>query len=170
MTQASKKADVVPVKAATKAAKAGSQHIMNPFEEMERLFEASFPGSWMRPWRWPTFHEMGAPFEGRMPKVDVIDRESEVVVRAELPGVDKDNIEVSITDHSVWIRGTTSREEEEEEGNYYRRESTRGEFARTVSLPVDVDTGKANAKFKDGVLELVMPKIERAKRRSIKVD
>lgn len=169
MTQASKKADVVPVKERTETAKP-VQHAMNPFEEMERIFEASFPGTWMRPWRWPTFNELTTPFEGRMPKVDIIDRESEVLVRAELPGVDKDNIEVSITDSTVRIKGTTSKEEKEEEGNYYRHETMRGEFSRTVSLPADINTEKANARFKDGVLELVMPKSERAKRRSIKVD
>lgn len=169
MAQASKKADVVPVKAVKEATSTGI-NVMNPFEEMERIFEASFPGTWLRPWRWPALNELATPFEGRLPKVDVIDRENEVLVRAELPGVDKDNIEVSITDHSVWIKGTTSKEEKEEDGNYYRHETMRGEFARTVSLPADVNTEKASAKFRDGVLELVMPKSERAKRRTIKVD
>jgi HSP20 family protein len=168
MIQANKKADVVPVKENKEAVKAET-HVMNPFEEMERLFEASFPVGWLRPWRWPTFNEMAAPFEGRMPKVDVIDRENEVLVRAELPGVSKDDIEVSLTDHTVMIKGSTSKEEKKEEGNYYRRETMRGEFSRTVTLPADVDTEKANAKFTDGVLELVMPKSEKAKRRSIKV-
>jgi HSP20 family protein len=169
MTQAGKKADVAPVKAKTDVLKAET-HVMNPFEEMERLFEASFPVGWLRPWRWPTFNEMAAPFEGRIPKVDVIDRENEVLVRAELPGVSKDDIEVSLTDHTVLIKGSTSKEEKEEQGNYYRRETTRGEFSRTVTLPADVDTEKAIAKFKDGVLELTMPKSEKTKRRSIKVD
>jgi HSP20 family protein len=169
MTQASKKADVVPVREKKTVSKAET-HAMNPFEEMERLFEASFPGAWLRPWRWPAFNEMAAPFEGRMPKVDVIDRENQVLVRAELPGVNKDDIEVSLTGHTVLIKGSTSKEEKEEEGNYYRRETMRGEFSRTVTLPADVDTEKASAKFKDGVLELTMPKSEKTKRRSIKVD
>jgi HSP20 family protein len=169
MTQASKKADVVPVKEKTDLSKA-EKHLMNPFEEMERLFETAFPGAWLRPWRWPSIGEMSAPFEGRMPKVDVIDRENEVLVRAELPGVNKDDIEVTLTDHTVMIKGSTSKEEKEEEGNYYRRETMRGEFSRTVTLPADVDTEKAGAKFTDGVLELVMPKSEKSRRRSIKVD
>lgn len=170
MTQASKtKADVAHVKG-KKDVLTAEKHVMNPFEEMERLFEASFPGAWLRPWRWPTFNEMAAPFEGRMPKVDVIDRENEVLLRAELPGVNKDDIEVSLSDHSVVIKGSTSKEEKEEEGNYYRRETMRGEFSRTVTLPADVDTEKAGAKFTDGVLELAMPKSEKSKRRSIKVD
>ena len=168
MTQASKKADVVPVKAKDEVSRTAT-HLMNPFEEMERLFEATFPGAWMRPWRWPAFNEMAAPFEGRMPKVDVIDREDEVLVRAELPGVNKDDIEISLTDHTVMIKGMTCKEEKEEEGNYCRRETMRGEFSRTVTLPADVNTEKASAKFKEGILELVMPKSERANRRSIKV-
>lgn len=169
MTQESKKADVVPPKPKTDVSKADT-HLMNPLEEMERLFEASFPGAWLRPWRWPSLNEMTAPFEGRMPKVDVIDRENEVLLRAELPGVSKGDIEVSLTDHSVLIKGSTSKEEKQEEGNYYRRETMRGEFSRTVPLPSDVDTEKSSARFKDGILELVMPKSEKAKRRSIKVD
>jgi len=168
MNKESKKDVVVPRKEG-KVHRSMAEHSLNPFEEMERMFEAAFPMGWFRPWRWPTFNEMSAPFEGRMPKVDVIDRESEVLVRAELPGVNKDDIEVSLTDHTVLIKGSTSKEEKKEEGNYYRRETMRGEFSRTVTLPADVDTEKANAKFTDGVLELVMPKSEKAKRRSIKV-
>jgi HSP20 family protein len=169
MTQASKKADVVPVKANTEVSKSNTS-MLNPFEEMERIFEASFPGAWLRPWRWPMLNEMATPFEGRLPKVDVIDREDEVLVRVELPGVNKDDIEVSLTDHSVQIMGSTSKEEKEEEGSYYRHETMRGKFSRTVTLPSNVDTEKASAKFKEGILELVVQKRERAMRRSIKVN
>jgi HSP20 family protein len=169
MTQANRKADVVPVKAKTEALKT-EPHALNPFEEMERLFEASFPGAWLRPWRWPAFNDMAAPFEGRLPRIDVIDRENEVLVRADLPGVNRDDIEVTLTDHTVRIMGSTSKEDKEEEGNYFRRETMRGEFSRTVSLPADVNTEKASAMFKDGVLELVMPKNDRSKRRSIKIN
>jgi HSP20 family protein len=91
--------------------------LVSPFEEMERLFEATFPGTWLRPWRWPTLKEMAAPFEGRLLKLDVIDREDEVLVRAELQGVNKDDIEVSLMDHSVQIMGSTSKEEKKEEGS-----------------------------------------------------
>lgn len=146
--------------------------VMSPLEEMERYFENFFPRGWMRPFRteWPRWGELAAPFEGRMPKVDVIDRDDEVVVRAEVPGVEKDNLDVSVSNNSVTIKGETRREEKEENGDYHRCEISRGSFARTVLLPSDVDTEKVKAEFKDGVLELTMPKIEKTKRRSIKID
>lgn len=105
-----------------------------------------------------------------MPKVDVIDRDDEVVVRAEIPGVAKDDLDISVTDNTVTIKGETKRESKEEKGDYYRCEISRGTFARTLPLPANVDSDSAKAKFEDGVLELTIPKVEKAKRRTIKVD
>ncbi len=143
----------------------------SPFEEMDRLFESFFSRNWLRPmrWEWPAAGELSAPFEGRLPKVDVVDRESDILVRAELPGVDKKDLDISITDNAVTIHATTSRETEEEKGEYYRREITRGSFSRTVALPAEVDADAAKASFKDGILELTVPKVEKAKRRRIEV-
>lgn len=143
--------------------------VLSPFEEMEQMFERFFPHGWLRPWRfeWPAWPELT---EMRLPQVDVIDRDEEVVVRAELPGVDKKDLDVSMTDNTVTIKGTTQREEKEEKGDYYRHEIARGSFARTVTLPAEVDGERAKATFKDGLLELVLPKRETAKRRSIKVE
>lgn len=69
-----------------------------------------------------------------------------------------------------YIKGNTSHEEKEERDDYYRREISRGSFTRTLALPGDVDSSKAAAKFKDGVLELTLPKVETSKRRTIKVE
>jgi len=171
MAQANK-ADVVPVDKSNKTA--STTPAANPFDEMERMFNEAFPGSWMRPWGWqwhrPSLFNEPAPFMASQPKVDVIDRDNEVLVRAELPGVTKDDIDISLTEHTASIKATISKEDEKEEGNYYRKETMRGEYARTVSLPASVDTGKANAKFNDGLLEIVMPKIERAKQHNIKIE
>jgi len=151
--------------------KAEPRRALSPFEEMDRMFEDFFPRSWMRPfrWEWPSLGEMAKPFEGKMPKVDVIDRDDEVVVKAELPGVEKKDLDVSVTETSVTIKGTTSHEEKEEKGDYYRCEISRGAYARTVALPSYVDADKAKASFKDGVLELTLPKVEKSKRRSIEI-
>ena len=145
---------------------------LSPLEEMDRMFENFFPRGWMRPFRreWPAWSELAAPFEGHMPKVDVIDRDDEVLVRAEVPGVEKDDLDVSVSDNSVTIKGNTRHEEKEEKGDYFRCEISQGSFARTVALPDYVDTQAAKAGFKDGVLELTLPKVEKAKRRSIKID
>jgi len=144
-----------------------------PLNEMERLMErvfGDFPRrGWVRPWRveWPAWPEMP---EMRMPKVDVIDREEDVVVRAELPGVEKKDLEISTTDTTVTIKATTRHEEKEEKGDYYRCEISRGSIARTVALPAEVKSDKAKASLKDGVLELTLPKVEKSKRRAVTVE
>ena len=145
---------------------------MSPFEAMDRLFESYFPSGWMRPFHmeWPPLSEGMAPFGGKTPKVDVIDRDDEVIVKAELPGVDKKDVDISVTNNTVTIKGSTSHEEKEEKGDYYRCEMSRGAYSRTVMLPSDVDEEKAKATFKDGVLELKLPKEKKSKRRSIKVE
>lgn len=152
--------------------RARSSRAMSPFEEMDRLFESFMPRGWLRPmrWEWPSMSEMAAPFEGRMPKVDVMDRDTDILVRAELPGVDKKDLDISVTDNTVSISATTSQEtEEEKKGEYYRREISRGSFSRTVALPAEVDADSAKASFKDGILELEVRKVEKAKRRRIEV-
>jgi HSP20 family protein len=167
-----------PAKAAKEIQKAQPARALSPFEAMDRMmdqmFESHFPRGWLRPFRmeWPAMSEGMAPFEGKTPKVDVIDRDDEVVVKAELPGVDKKDVDVSVTRNTVTIKGATSHEEKEEKGHYYRCEMSRGAYARTVMLPSEVDESKAKAKFKDGVLELTLPKQEKAKakRHTVKVE
>lgn len=145
---------------------------LSPFEEMDRWFENFFPQGWRRPARmeWPSWGELAAPLDVRAPKVDVIDRDDVVVVRAEIPGIEKDDLEVSVSDNAVTIKGQTRHEEKEEKGDYYRCEISHGAFSRTVGLPHNVNAEGSKAKFKDGVLELTLPKVEKAKRRSIKID
>lgn len=146
--------------------------LMTPFEEMERMFDDYFSRGWMRPFQsvWPSMPKMTAAFEGKMPSVDVIDRDSEILVRAELPGVDKKDLEISVTHNTVSIKGQTRKEEKEEKGDYYRCEISRGSYARTLSLPADVDESRAKANFRDGILELTLPKMNKSKRHTIKID
>lgn len=151
-----------------KAAPLGRWGAMDEMErQMERFFESVFPTGWLRPFRWER-PMLGALEEWR-PAVDVVDRDDEVVVRAEIPGVDKDDLDVSMSDSTVTIKGTTKREEKEEKGDYFRCETARGSFMRTVTLPAEIDTGKAEAAYKDGVLTLKLPKAETSKRRRIKI-
>lgn len=157
--------DVAIKKAETKPA---PTRALSPFEEMDRLFEGFVPRGWMRPmrWEWPSWAEI----ERRFPKVDVIDRDNEIVVKAEVPGVDKKDIEVTTNDNTVTIKGKTSHEEKEEKGDYYRCEISRGSFSRTLALPGEVDGTQAKANFKDGVLELTLPKQAKSKRVSVNID
>ncbi len=152
--------------------RAERSHGLAPFEEMERLFEDFFPSRWMRGWHggWPTWSALEAPFEGHTPRVDVINRDEEIVVRAELPGVKKDDLDVSLAEDLLTIKAASKEESEEEEGGYHRREISRGEFTRSIRLPANVDAEKVRAKFADGILELNLPKVAPSSRHSIKVD
>ena len=143
------------------------------WDEMERWFDEFARRGWLHPvsWEWPRFMEEMTPFEGRMPRVDILDRETEIVVRAELPGVSKDDLEVTLTEDTVTIEAhTTHEEKEEKKGKYYRREMRRGDFLRTLPLPTGVDEEKATATFEDGMLELKLPKLEKTPKRKIRVE
>lgn len=152
--------------------KAEAVHALSPFEEMEKYLESQFPSGWVRPFQWPRTSRAGfaAPFEGKTPNIDVIDRDNEVIVKAELPGVDKKDLDISVSKNTVTIKGSTSHEEKEEKGDYYRCEISRGSYSRTLSLPAEVDDEKAKAIFKDGILKLTLPKVEKAKKRTIKIE
>ena len=152
--------------------KAPPTRALSPLDEFDRFFENQFPARWMQPLHWmhPSWSKFGASFEGKMPNVDVINRENEIVVKAELPGVDKKDLDISVTKNTVTIKGTTSHEQKEEKGNYYRSEISRGTYSRTLALPSDVNEDKAKADFKNGILELTLPKEKVEKVRSIKVE
>lgn len=149
---------------------------LSPFEEMDRMFDNFFgrrwPRSWMRPFQWEQMEmpELPAAYRGAGPKVDVVDQEKEIMVRAEVPGVNREDLEVSVTDNAVTLRGCTRHEEKEEKGEYFRSEIARGEFTRTVALPSEVEGDKAKAKLQDGVLTLTLPKVAKASRKTVKID
>ncbi len=144
----------------------------SPFEEMDRMFESLTPRGWMQPLRqeWPAWVNLQAPFDGSVPKIDVVARDNEIVVRAELPGVDKRDLDISVTAESVTIKASTRQARKEEKGDYHRREISQGSFVRTVMLPESVQSKKAKASFKDGVLELKLPKAAPTQRHRIKVN
>lgn len=143
---------------------------LSAFDEFDQWLD-DVRRNWMPPFflgrNWP---EPGSVFGGRIPRVDVIDREDEICVKAELPGVSKENLEVSLQESVLTIKATTQKEETEEKGQYHRRETSRGEFQRTLRLPGPVQSDQAKATFKDGILELILPKAPGFKRQSIKVE
>lgn len=146
--------------------------ILRQFEDMERMLDRMMSGSWLRPFSWdrPLWSEFMHPQHLNVPRVDVLDRDQDILVRAEIPGVDKKDLDVSLSDDMLTIKGQVSREEKEERADYYRCEISRGSFLRTVTLPAKVDGSKASAQIKDGVLEVAIPKTEGSKRHSIAVD
>jgi HSP20 family protein len=98
------------------------------------------------------------------PQVEVLERGKQLIVRADLPGLTKDDIDVDITDDSIVIRGERRQEREENEEGYYRSERSYGSFYREIPLPEGVNASEANATFRNGVLEIAMPAPERQSR------
>lgn len=99
----------------------------------------------------------------RLPAVDVSETDEEVVVKAELPGLTRDNLEVEVMPETLSLSGTMSQESEEKEGTYHRRERVWGRFERVIPLPAEVVSDQAKATLKDGLLEVRLPKTAMAK-------
>lgn len=120
------------------------------WDEMNDLFEQHFGGrSLMR------------PLSGMMrwaPSVDMYETDDEIVVKADVPGMSKEDLEVTVTEEAITISGETQAEEEVKGENYMRRERRYGKFTRRLPLPAAVHLDEAKAKFTDGILEVRVPK------------
>ncbi|HUF54096.1 MAG TPA: Hsp20/alpha crystallin family protein [Dehalococcoidia bacterium] len=101
--------------------------------------------------------------------VDIAENDSDIVVKAVLPGVKADDVEITVSEGVLTIRGESRTEETTDKENYHRREIRYGAFARSMPLPARVDQDQADAEFKDGLLTVRLPKAEDARPRSIKV-
>ena len=109
--------------------------------------------------------------EGRFaPEIDLTETDKEIRVSAELPGLEEKDIEVTMTDGALNIRGEKREEKTEEEKNYYRSERRYGSFERTIPLPAEIDSDKVQAEFKRGVLTVRIPKTPGAESRRKKID
>jgi HSP20 family protein len=103
------------------------------------------------------------------PKVDLYEKDDNFVIKAELPGVDKKDITIDLKDRVLTLSGERSYDNEVEEENYYRRERSYGKFQRAFTLPADVDSDKIKAEFKDGVLQVEVPKPEEQKPKQVTI-
>jgi HSP20 family protein len=133
---------------------------MGEIENWERQLENLFGRSM---WRFP--------LEDRswMPAIDVFEKDDKFIVKAELPGMKEDDIDVSIVGSTLAIRGEKKTESEVKETDYYRSERAYGSFYRSIPLPSTVDTGKIQAEFEDGVLEVSLPKLAGEKPKKVAV-
>ena len=167
-----RKSDVPVTTKAQEDTKISRATAMTPFEDMERAFEKFMSGGWLRPLAWDRsiWHDIMEPFQGRMTRTDVMDRDDDFLVRAEVPGVQKKDVEVSLVDNMLTIRGKVEHEHKEKKADYYRCEISQGAFSRTVLVPGKFDASKVSASLKDGVLEVTLPKIEASKRQNIRVE
>jgi HSP20 family protein len=103
------------------------------------------------------------------PAVDLYEEKDDIVVKAELPGMEKDNIEVNLSGNRLTIKGEKKKEEEVKKEGHYSLERSYGSFVRTLELPREVQTDKVKAAFKSGILEIRLPKTEEAKKKETKV-
>ncbi len=104
------------------------------------------------------------------PAVDIFESDNNIVLKAELPGLDPKDVEVRVEDSTLYLKGERKFEKEVEEDNYHRIERSYGSFARSFSLPATIDSDKVQAEYKDGLLTLTIPKREEAKPKTIKIN
>lgn len=147
----------------------GSPTLWDPFhmletlqDDMNRLFDFSFS-------KWPE-KSTGLLQGGWSPAIDIYDEKDELIVKADLPGLTKDDIEVTIEGNILTLKGEKKHEEKTKEKDYVREERFYGAFHRAIALPTSVDADKVKAAYKNGVLELTLPKKEEAKPKQINVE
>jgi HSP20 family protein len=103
------------------------------------------------------------------PAVDIFENGDDLVIRAEIPGVEKDDVDISVRNNSLTLRGERKREQEINDDNAYRLERSYGNFVRSFTLPRTVDSSRISAKYSNGVLDIILPKAEEAKPKRIEI-
>jgi HSP20 family protein len=143
---------------------------MDPFVQMRREIDRMFDGM-LGDWTGP-MNLLDRSLGNWMPQVDVNETGKEIRVTAELPGLEEKDLEVSLVEGALTIKGEKSQEHEEEKGDVHRSERQYGMFERTIRLPAEVDAANVKASFKKGVLKITLPKTEKAQsnRRLIPVE
>jgi len=136
-----------------------------------RLFDIMRMGVWDALDRW--FEELKLPeFEGErfiVPAFDVSETDDHIIVKADLPGVDVKDLDISIVGNVLTVRGEKKQEKEEKNESYHRIERSYGSFSRSISLPAEVNPDAVEAVYKDGVLKLTIPKAEKSKPKKIEI-
>lgn len=144
------------------------------FRRFEEMMNRMFEEFWGRPGRRRLLPpgERGAivPAEYREPFIDVIETDKEVIATAEMPGLEKQDIKINVTEDRLEISAETKHEEKKEEKGYVYRERRSGSYYRAISLPSPVDPDKSKASYKNGVLEIKMLKTEVKKKTPLKIE
>lgn len=129
--------------------------------EMDSLFDNFFRSFDLEPF--------GGRERGFSPKVDISENDKEINISAELPGMDEKDIDISLQDDVLSIKGEKKEEKEDKGKDYYRMERVYGSFIRTIPLPAEVETDKIAARFRKGVLSITLPKTARAVQETKKI-
>ena len=132
--------------------------------EMNRIFDDFFKGWDVEPFAGP-----GARLGRFTPSVDVKESAKEITVKAELPGLEEKDIEVLLDNDTLTIRGEKKEEKEDKGKSYYHAECSYGSFRRVIPLPAGIDQKKVQAQFKNGVLNITLPRTEEAKTKGKKI-
>jgi HSP20 family protein len=144
---------------------------MSTFKEFESRIENMLHNFWNHSSGMKEgFDFLESPALTTMPKIDVIERDKEILVKAELPGIAKDDIDVSIADRRLVIKGCSSTEAKEEKGDYLKKEISTSQVYRSIYLPAEVDEDQVKTSFKDGLLKLTIPKHKNSQRKKIPVE
>lgn len=137
-----------------------------PFKEFERVRREMDR-------LWDSFLEGGLRKRGEegewLPSLDVAETKNELVVKAEVPGMDPKDIDISLSDGVLTIKGEKRQEKEEKEADYHVVERSYGSFMRSVQLPKEVQSDKISASYKNGILRITLPKSEEAKKKEVKI-
>jgi len=157
-------------KGSTEIAKTERPKYLAPFEKMERLFEDVFrsPFSLLSRRAWSETKDL-AEFGTLSPRVDIFEEGNEMVLKADMPGIEKKDIDITLSDNMLTISGEKTHEDKVDKGGYARYERTHGSFFRRFELPSDIDAEKIKAHLDNGVLEVRLPKTEESKSRSKKI-
>jgi len=139
----------------------------HPFFALQREMNQVFDGFFRGVDRLPFGSE--SPFGGFSPSIDVQEGEKEVRVKAELPGMDEKDVDVTLSEGSLTIQGEKKEEREDKRKGYWQREAAYGSFQRVIPLPEELDREKAEARFKNGVLTVTLPWREGARTKGKKI-
>lgn len=143
-----------------KTTEAQPRYRLDLFDQLQDEFDRMWTGRW--PLLWPTAHPF-TPIEEWSPRADVYSQNGSIVIKAELPGVKKEDIDISVENGSLIIRGERKSEEKVEETDFYRMERSHGTFYRRLPMPKGVTAEQIKAEYKDGVLKVTVPKPARAR-------
>ena len=145
----------------------------NPFRELylrEREMDR-FLGHTSRWFNWPLYlwHRQPIVEQSYFAPMEVYERDGQTVVKLELPGVEMEDIDISLSDGALTIEGEKKHEGEVTEGGYYRSQRTYGSFRRTLAVPTGIDESKISATYESGVLEVLLPKAEETQEHKVEV-
>ncbi|MDR8393253.1 Hsp20/alpha crystallin family protein [Aliifodinibius sp. S!AR15-10] len=131
--------------------------------EMDHLFDEMVPFSWLR-------EREGNNFDVWAPNTDMVETDDEYVIKVDLPGIPKEDVNINFKDNRLTISGERKKESKEEKENYMRRERYHGSFLRSFTLPNAVKEDDIKAKYRDGVLTINVKKAEESKPKKVKIE